>query len=72
MEESSATLKALPELSARLESLKDLHAQANEVVKNIENVKSLQECIVTGTVENESTLKELKTVLGALIEGATN
>jgi len=70
MEESSATLKALPELSARLESLKELHENANEVVKNIENIKSLQEFIVNGTVENESNLKELKTVLGALIDGA--
>jgi len=71
MEESSGTLKALPELMARLEALRELHESAGAVGKNIENVKSLQEFIVSGTVENENTLKTLTSVLTSLVESST-
>jgi hypothetical protein len=63
MEESSSTIQALPELAERLNSLQQLHQDANEVVKELAEIKNLQEAIAGGTLENDKILKELQVVI---------
>lgn len=68
MEESSGTIQALPELTARLNSLRDLHQNAAEIVKELADVKSLQEAIANGTIENDRQLKDLQGVLNETLK----
>jgi len=63
MEESSGTIQALPELTTRLNSLRELHQNAAEIVKELADVKSLQEAIANGTIENDRLLKDLQGVV---------
>ena len=51
----------------RLESLRDLHVQASDVVRELGVIKSVQEGIAAGTMENEKLLRELKGVLSAVV-----
>lgn len=68
MEESSGTIQALPELTSRLNSLRELHQNAAEIVKELADVKSLQEAIANGTVENDRLLKDLQGVLNETLK----
>jgi hypothetical protein len=67
MEESSSTIQVLPELTTRLNSLQELHRDASEVVKELAEIKSLQEAIAGGTLENEKVLRELQQVLSETV-----
>jgi len=68
MEESSGTIQALPELTSRLNSLRDLHQNAAEIVKELADVKSLQDAIANGTIENDRLLKDLQSVLNETLK----
>lgn len=68
MDESSSTIQALPELTGRLNALKELHQNAAEIVKELADVKSLQEAIANGTVENDRLLKDLQGVLNETLK----
>jgi len=67
LESSASTLEALPELSERLESLKDLHVEASGVIREIGGIKAVQEGIAAGMIENEKLLRELKSNLTSVI-----
>jgi len=68
MEESSSTIQALPELAERLNSLQQLHQDASEVVKEMNEIKSLQEAIAAGTIENEKIVKELQLTISDTVK----
>jgi len=68
MEESSGTIQALPEITTRLNSLRELHQSAAEIVKELAELKSLQEAIANGTVENDRLLKDLQGVLSETLK----
>lgn len=70
MEESSSTIQALPELAERLNSLQQLHQDAGEVVKELSEIKSLQEAIAGGTLENDKILKELQVVISQTLKSS--
>lgn len=63
LESSSTTLEALPEITHRLDSLRDLHRKASEVVHELNEIKSIQNSIRAGASDNEKQLKELQTAL---------
>lgn len=70
MEESSSTIQALPELATRLNSLQELHRDASDVVKELAEIRSLQEAIAGGTLENDKVLKELQEVLNETLKAS--
>jgi dynactin-2 len=63
LESSSATIEALPEISTRLEALRELHTKAADIVRELGELKSVQDSLAAGTLENDMLLKELKAVL---------
>ena len=67
LESSSSTLEALPDITRRLDSLRDLHKKASEVVQDLNEVKSIQNSIRVGTTDNEKQLKELQAALESYI-----
>jgi hypothetical protein len=67
LESSSSTLEALPEITRRLDSLRELHKKASEVVQDLNEVKSIQNSIRAGTTDNEKQLKELQAALETYI-----
>jgi len=70
LESSASTIEALPELSQRLDSLKELHAQASLVVRELNVIKTVQDGMTAGMMENEKLLKDLKTVITQSIDGS--
>jgi len=71
MENSSELIAVLPELATRLHSLKQLHEQAQQFIKELREVQSFQETVANGTVQNEKLLKGLQCELKDIVKNAT-
>lgn len=67
LETSASTIEALPELSERLRSLRELHGQASGVIREIGLIKAVQEGIAAGMGENDKLLRELKKTLETVV-----